>query len=505
MEIFGFEIKKKSEEKEYDSFVAKTEDDGAINIAQGGVYGTYVDLDGAARTEAELISKYREVASQPEVEYAVDEIVNETIAADETKIVTIDTDSIEGYSDNVKKAIRDEFDNISEMLDINNIGYEIFRRFYIDGRLSYHVIIDEEKPSEGIKELRYVDPRKIRKVREIKKERQGQITLQKVKNEYYVYNDKGFTYAKNTPGSAGATDTNVQGLKIATDSVINITSGLMNENNTLVLSYLHKAIRPMNQLRTLEDAVVIYRISRAPERRIFYIDVGNLPKAKAEQYLRDMMVKHKNRLVYDASTGQVRDDRKHMTMLEDFWLPRREGGRGTEITTLPGGQNLGEMEDVNYFLQKLYKALNIPVSRLETGQGFNIGRSSEITRDEVKFQKFITRLRKRFSLLFYRALEKQLVLKNIISEDEWPSLSNGIYFEFATDNFFTEMKNSEIMMSRIELADRLQSYIGEYYSKDWVRKNVLMLTDQEIEQLEKEMDEPGQDNQSENPAPEAEE
>lgn len=496
MELFGFEIKRKdSDKKEPESFVVKTNDDGAIQIASGGSYGTYIDLDGAARTEAELISKYRELAQQPEIEYAVDDIVNEAISVEEDDVVTVNTDKLEGYSDAIRKQIRDEFSNIVNVLDLNNIAYEIFRRFYIDGRLCYHIVIDESNPQDGIKELRYVDPRKIRKVREVKKEKHSSgVTLQKVKNEYYVYNDRGFNYAKNTPGSAGA-DTSVQGLKIAEDSIVNVTSGLMNENNTLVLSYLHKAIRPMNQLRTMEDSVVIYRISRAPERRIFYIDVGNLPKAKAEQYLRDMMVKHKNRLVYDAKSGQVRDDRKHMTMLEDFWLPRREGGRGTEITTLPGGQNLGEMEDVNYFLQKLYKSLNVPISRLETGQGFSLGRSSEITRDELKFQKFIVRLRKRFSILFFKALEKQLILKNIISEEEWPEISNNLFFEFAMDNHFTEMKNSEIMLNRVELADRLQSYVGSYYSVEWIKKNVFMQTDEDIKMMQDEIADEGSDQQ----------
>ena len=482
-EYFGIEIKRKKE-KEVESFVPPTNDDGAIDIAtaSGGAYATYVDLDGVASTEAELINGYRELSLQPEIEDAIDQIVNEAIAIDEADLVNINLDTVDSLTEKTKKKVKAEFDEIKKIINFNNIGYELFRRFYIDGRMKFHVIY-EDNPSKGIRELRYIDPRKLRKVRVVEKDNKGEATIQKIKKEYYIFNDAGFGTQKNKGGSIQNATT---GLRIEKDSIIDVTSGLMNENNTLVLSYLHKALRPMNMLRTLEDSVVIYRIARAPERRVFYIDTGNLPKAKAEQYLRDMMTRHKNKLVYDASTGKIRDDRKHMTMLEDYWLPRRgDASKGTEISSLSGGQNLGEMEDVKYFKRKLYEALDLPISRLEEQSGFNIGRQSQITRDELNFQKFIYRMRKKFSEIFIQALEKQLLLKKIITEDEWMSIKSDIYFDFAMDNHFTEMKNLDILMARLEAANNIEPFVGRYYSEEWVRKNVLYQDDDEIKEIDK--------------------
>lgn len=485
VQLFGFEIKRKNEEP-LESFAPEVKDDGAVVVAAGGAYGTFIDLDGTARTEAELVSKYREISLQPEIEMAIDDIVNEAIDTDADRVVEVNVDDIP-YSDQVKNKIREEFDTILELLNFSQDAYELFKRWYVDGRMYFHIMIDEKNPRAGIQELRYLDPRKIRKVREVKKQPKGPVIVQATKREYYVYNDRSFMPAG---GNAGiAQDNNATGgLRIATDSILHCTSGLMDKNNQMVYSYLQKAIKPLNQLRTLEDATVIYRISRAPERRIFYIDVGNLPKAKAEQYLRDMMVRHKNRLVYDAVTGEVRDDRKYMTMLEDYWLPRREGNRGTEISTLPAGQNLGELQDVQYFQRKLFQALNVPMSRLEPGSaGFNLGRAAEISRDEVKFTKFVGRLRRRFSHLFMKALEKQLILKGIVSETDWPEIVNKIVFDFTIDNHFEEFKNAEVMQNRIQLLNQIMPFIGRYYSDLWVRKNVLNQTEDEIAAMMDEM------------------
>jgi len=508
MQLFGFSITRKDEES-VESFAPEVKDDGAMVVAAGGAYGTYIDLDGTARTEAELVSKYREISLQPELEMAIDDIVNEAIDTDADNIVEINLDKV-NYSDPVKDKIREEFTNILTLFNFNFESYELFKRWYVDGRLYYHVIIDEENPRSGIKELRYVDPRKIRKIREIKRKSKSGITVTNTQREYYVYNDRSFLPAGGNAGLPMDTSSTA-GIRIAIDAVLHVTSGLMDKNNALVYSYIQKAIKPLNQLRTLEDATVIYRISRAPERRIFYIDVGNLPKVKAEQYLRDMMVKHKNRLVYDASTGEVRDDRKYMTMLEDYWLPRREGNRGTEITTLPAGQNLGELSDVTYFQRKLYQALNVPISRLEpSSAGFNLGRSAEISRDEVKFTKFVGRLRKRFSQLFAKALEKQLILKGIVSEADWPEIQNAMSFDFTIDNHFEEFKEAEVLQNRIQLLQQAEPYIGRFFSDLWVRKNILKQTDDDIKQMMDEMKEEGsdvaqqeqeQDQQPEGPAP----
>jgi len=488
--LFGFKIGttedaiKKAES--IPSFVPPTRDDGAVEIAPGGAYGTFVDLEGTAKSEAELTTRYREMSGQPEVDAAVDDIVNEAIVTDfRAAAVEIDLDEAKDIPESIKKRIHEEFDEVMIQPDFRNMCYEIFRRWYIDGRLFYHIMIDKTRPREGIKELRYIDPRRIRKVREpVKKSAAGLLNQKNPQvpayEEYYLYNPGGLAGAGYT-----------QGIKIAPDSICYVNSGLLDNRNRMTLSYLHKAIKPLNQLRMLEDAVVIYRLSRAPERRIFYIDVGNLPKVKAEQYMRDMMVRHKNRLVYDAQTGEVRDDRKFMTMLEDFWLPRREGARGTEITTLPGGQNLGQMDDVFYFQKKLYKALNVPESRLQADTGFNMGRANEITRDEVKFAKFITRLRHRFSAIFNNLLEIQLALKGVMSREEWSRLKPQVQYNFLSDNSFQELKNQDLMTARMVLLATVDPFLGKYYSKNWVQKNVLRLTEEEIDEMEEEIKKEG--------------
>jgi hypothetical protein len=483
--LFGFTISREEKEVQdvtQQSFTPPSQEDGALTITSAAYYGTYVDLDGTAKNEVELISRYREMAMQPEIESAIDDIVNEAICQDDDgKTIDIVLDNLK-QPEKIKNAIKTEFQNIVRLLNYNNMSQDIFRRFYVDGRLYYHVIIDRESPQEGIKELRYVDPRKIRKVREMRKqkdERTGAEIVQTV-NEYYIYNDKVVTGSSSNYGPVG--------VRITTDSVLSIVSGLMDSRRAVVLSYLHKAIKPLNQLRMIEDATVIYRISRAPERRIFYIDVGNLPKLKAEQYLRDIMVKYKNKLVYDANTGEVRDDRKFLSMMEDFWLPRREGGKGTEITTLPGGQNLGELEDVKYFEKKLYKSLNVPISRLEPNQGFSIGRVAEVTRDELKFSKFVDRLRAKFSEIFDQALRVQCVLKGICTEEEWNEFKEYIYFDFIKDNNFTELKDAELMKERLGLLGAIDPYTGSYFSKKWIQRNVLRLTDDQIDEMNTEID-----------------
>lgn len=490
--LFGFEFRKIKPDEIEPSFVTKETDDGALTISAAAAYGTYVDLDGTVRTEAELVTKYREMSLQPEVDAATDEIVNEMMDISEPKIVSIELDQIDNLTDSVKKAIQKEFETCLSLLDFNRRAYEIARRWYIDGRLYYHAMIDSKNPALGLKEVRYIDPRKIRKVREIAKKplvdkfsADMQIVLPVTKNEYYLYNERGFNYGNKVVGPS------TTGLKIAKDSIVHVVSGLTDTQGTMVLSYLHKGIKALNQLRVLEDSLVIYRLARAPERRIWYIDVGNLPKMKAEQYVRDIMVKHKNRLIYDGNTGEVRDDRKFMTMLEDFWLPRREGGRGTEVTTLPGGQSLGEMDDVLYFQKKLYQTLNVPVNRLNSDALFSLGRATEVTRDELKFARFITRMRGRFSVLFLSLLEKQVVLKNIMTIEDWKLINAKIKFDFAKDNYFEELKTSEILENRVNLMSLMQNsqMIGTYYSKDWARKNILQQTEDDIEEQDKQIEE----------------
>jgi hypothetical protein len=417
---------------------------------------------------------------QPELETAIDEIVNEAIVNDDSESgVELDTDELK-QPENIKKKIREEFDYVLKLLDFGNMGHELFRRWYTDGRLFYHVIIDDKSPAKGIQELRYIDPRRIRKIREIQKAKDTVSGMEIIKNmkEYYLYNERGMIGAHSNLGT-----------KIAIDAVVNVNSGLMDSKRAMVLSYLHKAIKPLNQLRMVEDATVIYRLSRAPERRVFYIDVGNMPTIKAEQYLRDVMAKYRNKLVYDSSTGEIKDDRKHLSMLEDFWLPRREGGKGTEITTLPGGMNLGELEDVKYFEKKLYKALGVPISRLEQSQGFSLGRSTEITRDELKFTKFVNRLRNKFSTLFDELLKLQLVLKKICTEEEWKEFKENIWYDFKKDNNFTELKEAELLQNRITTLQLVDPYVGRYYSMAWVRKNVLQMDDDEIEEILQQIEE----------------
>ena len=494
IKLFGFTLGQKDivqvEKPDQASFTLPTEaiDDGAVTITQNAHYGTYVDLEGSARNEIELITRYREMSNHPECDMAIDEIVNEAITHTENgEVLKIVLDNLK-QPETIKKKITEEFNNIQKMLNFSNLADDLFKRWYIDGRIYYHVVVNEKDPKKGIQELRYIDPRKIRKVREIQKERDPKTGANIIKSlaEYYVYNDRGTTTQTFT---ANAT----QGLRIAPEAIINVNSGLMDAKNVFVISYLHKAIKALNQLRMIEDAVVIYRISRAPERRIFYIDVGNLPKGKAEQYIRSIMIQYRNKLVYDASTGEIRDERKHMSMIEDFWLPRREGGKGTEITTLPGGQNLGEMEDVKYFQKKLLNALNVPASRLDTNSGsmMGLGRTTEVTRDEVKFSKFVNRLRNKFAQVFDHALKIQLVLKGVCTTEEYEDFREEIYYDFIKDNNFTEMRDAELLRERVNTATMLDPFIGKYYSAAWVRKNVLQMTDEEITQMEKEIEEEG--------------
>jgi len=496
VKLFGFTLGKKDivqvEKPEQASFALPTEtiDDGAVTITQNAHYGTYVDLEGSVRNELELITRYREMANHPECDMAIDEIVNEAITHDKDgKVMDINLDNLK-QPESIKKKIVEEFQNIQKMLNFSNLSDDLFKRWYIDGRIYYHVIVNDKNPKDGIQELRYIDPRKIRKVREISKDRDDKTGAQIVKTiaEYYVYNDRGTT----TQTFTAATN---QGLRIAPESVINVNSGLMDAKNTFVISYLHKAIKALNQLRMIEDAVVIYRLSRAPERRIFYIDVGNLPKGKAEQYMKSIMTQYRNKLVYDANTGEIRDERKHLSMLEDFWLPRREGGKGTEITTLPAGQNLGQMEDVQYFQKKLLQSLNVPISRLDPQVGagiMGVGKTTEVTRDEVKFSKFINRLRNKFSRIFDDALRVQLSLKGICTVEEWEEFKESIYYDYKKDNNFAEMREAEVLRERVLTASQLDPFIGKYYSSRWIKKNVLCMTEEEIIEMEKEIEEEGE-------------
>ena len=482
-ELFGFEIKRKGQEKEDSakkSFVAPMEDDGSSYIhAGGGYFGQYVDLSGTdgAKSEADLIRRYRQIAEHPECDAAIEDIINESIVSDtDSAPVELITDRLD-QPDNVKKLIRAEFENVVQLLQFNHYGHEIFRKWYVDGRLFYHIIIDESNPKKGILELRPIDPTRIRKIKEIDQTKDPKTGANIVKSvdEYYLYQDTSMTKTN-------------QGLKISKDAIQYTTSGLLDSTRKKVLSYLHKAIKPVNQLRMMEDSLVIYRLSRAPERRIFYIDVGNLPKGKSEEYLRGIMNQYRNKLVYDASTGEIKDDRKHMSMLEDFWLPRREGGRGTEISTLPGGENLGQIDDIFYFQKKLYRSLNVPVNRLEQEAQFSLGRSTEISRDEVKFQKFINRLRKKFAWLFLDLLKTQLILKGVITEKDWVEIKEDISVDYIKDSHFSELKDSEILRDRLELLTELDQFVGTYFSRSWVRKNILMQTDEEIQDLAKQIE-----------------
>lgn len=477
MEVFGFEIKRRKPDQDKGSVVSPTPDDGATVVSNAAAYyGLVIDLEGIVKNESDLIRRYRESAQYGDCDAAIEDIVNEAIVADpDGKTITLVLDDLK-MSESIKTKIRDEFDTILRLYKFSEKGHDIFRQWYVDGRMYYHVILDEKNVKNGILELRYVDPRKIRKIKNVKKEKNSQgVEVVKEVEEYYLYNDKGIT------------EQTTQGVKLSVDSVINCPSGLIDANTNMVISYLHKAIKPVNQLKMMEDALVIYRISRAPERRIFYIDVGNLPKVRAEQYVSDIMNKYRNKVVYDAATGEIKDNRQHLSLMEDFWMPRREGGKGTEITTLAGGQNLGQIEDIQYFQTKLYQSLNVPLSRLQPQQNFSLGRSTEITREEIKFNKFIERLRKKFATIFKDALRVQLIAKGIIRPDEWDDMSHVLRFDFQRDNHFAEMKQSEIMLQRMQALQQIDPFVGKYYSVAWVRKNVLMQTEDDIKEMDKEI------------------
>ena len=482
-EFFGFEIKRASTKTTSQTFTAPSADDGVQTIMGGGHYGTYLDIEGKVNNEADLIRRYREVAMQPECDQAIEDVINEGIVIDDNReTIRLNMHTVP-FSTGIKKKIQEEFNNVLSLLEFEQKGHDIFRRWYVDGRIVYHKIIDPKNIKAGITELRYIDPRKIKKVRKPKKTEGEQTFKPKDQHappvvdfeEFYIYNEKGVQ-----PGASST-----QGLAISKDSIAFCPSGMIDQQRNMILSHLHKAIKPVNQLRMIEDSIVIYRISRAPERRIFYIDVGNLPKAKAEQYLKDVMNRYRNKLVYDASTGEIRDDRQYMSMLEDFWLPRREGGRGTEITTLPGGSNLGEVEDIKYFQKKLYKSLNVPVSRLEAEGSFNMGRATEINRDELKFSKFVDRLRTRFNALFHDLLKTQLILKGIISIEDWEnSLARTIRYNYVNDGYYAEIKEAEMFKERMEIYRNLKDseMIGNIYSKEWAMKNILKMTDIDIDE-----------------------
>ena len=481
VQLLGFEITRKDNTLEKpaegkQAFTIPSPDDGVTTISAGGYFGQYLDMEVTAKNDYDLIRRYREIAQHPECDMAIEDIINEVIVSNERDVaISISLDKL-GVSDKIKEKIRDEFDEVMRLLNFEEKGHDIFKRWYIDGRIYFHKVIDPSSPRKGITELRFIDPRKMKKVREIKKKRDVKskgIEVVEQTAEWFVYNEKGMT-----------SGTSNVGVKIATDSITFVTSGVIDQTRNMVMGHLHKAIKPVNQLRMIEDAVVIYRIVRAPERRVFYVDVGNLPKIKAESYLRDVMARYRNKLVYDASTGEIRDDRKHMSMLEDFWLPRREGAKGTEVTTLPGGQNLGEITDVQYFQKKLYKALNVPISRLESESGFNLGKAAEISRDELKFTKFVQRLRKRFTQVFADILKTQLVLKGIITIEDWAKIGSHIQYDYLKDGYFAELKEAEILRERLSLAQEVSQYVGKYYSVEYVRKKVLRQSDEDIIEID---------------------
>tara|TARA_B100000902_G_scaffold300612_1_gene288246 strand:+ start:4129 stop:5811 length:1683 start_codon:yes stop_codon:yes gene_type:complete len=496
--LFGFSIE--DDDKDSSGVVSPippNNQDGSEHYVTTGFYGSYVDIEGVYKNENELIRRYRSMSLYPECDSAIEDVVNEAIVADTNDSpVSIELSNLSA-SDGIKKKVREEFKRILELLDFDKKAHEIFRNWYIDGRLYYNKVIDQKNPTAGIQELRYIDASKMRYVRQVKKPKNGNNPLSNIRREDPATYDfpeieEFFIYSPGGSGSTGGYNTGTmstsgasKGIKMTRDSITYCTSGLVDRNKGSTLSWLHKAIKPLNQLMMIEDSLVIYRLSRAPERRIFYIDVGNLPKVKAEQYLRDVMMRYRNKLVYDANTGEVRDDKKHMSMMEDFWLPRREGGRGTEITTLPGGQNLGEITDINYFQKKLYRSLNVPETRIQGETGFSMGRSSEILRDEIKFSKFVGRMRKRFSDMFSDMLRTQLILKNIITPEDWEVMSDHIQYDFLYDNHFAELKEAELTTERVNLAQLVEPYVGKYYSNDYVRRNILRQSDQEIEEQDK--------------------
>jgi hypothetical protein len=494
--LFGFKIQNSEDDRSKKSVVSpipENQEDSSDFYVSSGFYGQYVDIEGVYKSEYDLIKRYRDMSLHPEVDSAIEDIVNEAIVSDQNDSpVQIDLSNLPA-SDKLKTLIREEFKYIKEIMDFDKKCHEILRNWYVDGRLYYHKVIDLEKPEDGIKELRYIDPLKIKYIRKIRKNNKNPYT-NNLNNKSSTENfqtpeiDEFFEYNPSTSTGYGIQSTSfkqdVKTVRLSKDSVSFVHSGLVDRNKQTILSYLHKAIKALNQLRMIEDSLVIYRLSRAPERRIFYIDVGNLPKIKAEQYLRDVMTRYRNKLVYDANTGEIRDDKKMMSMLEDFWLPRREGGRGTEITTLPGGQNLGELSDIEYFQKKLYRSLNVPDSRLSSEGGFNLGRSSEILRDEIKFTKFVGRLRKRFSNLFNDLLKTQLILKNIVTPEDWNILSDHIQYDYVYDNHFSELKENELMNGRVALLGIVEPYVGKYFSVEYVRRNILKQTDSEIVEID---------------------
>ena len=494
MELFGLEIKRKKgdEAQKLKSFVPPQNDGSIIEVgkdvgmggfaASGGVIGQFIDMEGGVKTEADLVKQYRAMSLVPECDSAIEDIINESISSNDLDApVAINLDRVNHFSDGIKEKIRDEFDEVLELLGFRELSHDIFRKWYVDGRLYFHKMVDSKNEKKGIQGLRPIDPQKIRKIREVEKIKDEKTGVEIIGKsvEYFLFNDEGFDKTGNNSG---------QTVRISADAVTHITSGLLDYNQKVVVGYLHKAMKSVNQLRMLEDALVIYRISRAPERRIFYIDVGNLPKARAEQYLKEVQTSYRNKLVYNADTGEIKDDRKHMNMLEDFWLPRREGGRGTEISTLPGGQNLGEIDDILYFQKKLYKSLNVPSSRLDTETSFAIGRATEISRDEVKFSRFVDRLRVKFSRLFDDVLKTQLLLKNIVSEDDWKKSKEYISYDFQKDGHFVELKDAEILRERVNTLEQLDQFVGKYYSQSWIRKNVLRQSEAEIADINKEIE-----------------
>ena len=486
IKLFGFNISREEEEidRKLQGFATPVSDDGASTVQAGGYFGTYVDLDATSKSEYELITRYREAAMYSDTSAAIDEILTEAIAAvDDEALVQINLDQLK-IPEDIKDSIIKEFENIYKLIEFDTKGFDYFRRWYIDGRIYFQKIVDIANPKRGILETLVLDPRKIKKIREVKKEKDQKtgVEITKSVEEFFLYNEKGIVY---NPGFTSST-TSTQGIRISPDAITFVPSGLMDMDKNVVLSHLHKAIKPVNQLKMMEDALVIYRLARAPERRIFYIDVGNLPKVKAEQYLKDIMARYRNKIVYDSNTGEIRDDRKMMTMLEDFWLPRREGGRGTEITTLPGGENLGQIADIEYFQNKVYQSLNIPLSRFQQNSGFNFGRQAEISNDEIKFAKFVSRLRRKFNALFDDLLETQLVLKGIITPEDWSSIKSKIDYKYAQDQYYQEMKDAENLRNRVDVLNQMSPYVGIYYSKDYIRKNILKLSDAEIKQIEKE-------------------
>jgi hypothetical protein len=479
MQIFGFEFQRKKKPQQA-TVVPPSADDGSTLVSSNstGYYAQVMSLETTIKNENDLIRRYREIAQYPDTDSAIDDITNEAIVADSDEpSVKIILDDLK-VSSAIKTKISNEFTNIMNILKFETKGHDIFRNWYIDGRAYYQILVDENNPKTGIVELREVDPRKIRKIKNVNKEKNANgVEIVKSIEEYYLYNDKGIT------------ESGTQGIRLPLDSIIYVPSGVMDKNSGMMLSHLHKSIKIVNQLKMMEDALVIYRISRAPERRIFYVDVGNLPKLKAEQYVNDIMNKFRNKIVYDATTGEVRDDRKHMSLMEDFWMPRREGGKGTEITTLPGGQTLGQIEDIEYFQNKLYQSLNVPASRLQKTDGFNLGRSSEITRDEIKFTKFVARIRKKFTALFLESLKTQLVLKGICTIEDWEEFAIGIRFDFLRDNHYSELKDAELMQGRLNILTMIDPFVGKYYSPSYVKRHVLRLDDDEIQSMEAENEE----------------